>query len=64
MHHKDFLESLRFRIETRLDYLVPRWEARVERRGAFSKLMKSGLSEVWRAQYENDPTKVEKPDGL
>jgi len=42
--------------------------ATVVARGNFSALLKPGLSEIWRSQYMNQPTKypsiIEKTDGL
>jgi len=64
MGYKKFILDTKDALESRLDYIVPRWEDRVKRRSAFTKLMKPGLAKDWRAQYENHPTKYRKPDGL
>jgi len=64
MDYKDFLSNTQTALETRLDHIVPIHEARIEKLARLAKMLKPGLSEVWRAQYENIPTKIEKPDGL
>ncbi len=65
MNCKEFLLDLKTDLESAIDRHITKRKAIAERRAPFIKLMKPGLSEVWRAQYEAQPHKyIEKPDGL
>jgi len=68
MNYKDFISDVKIVLESRLDHIVPKHEARIERLAKISKMLKPGQAGDWRAQYESQgPTRkpfIEIPDGL
>ena len=60
MDHKEFLQEIEGSLGTRLDDLVPKHDALVERRATLAKFLKPGMKKEWHRAIEYHPPRYEK----
>ena len=54
MGYKNFLSDTKAALETRLDHVVPKHDALIERRAKLNKILKAGLAEAYQDHYKHN----------